>query len=357
MMKKIITVFLNIILSFFIFMPTLVKANAEGSKGAISLNFALTVDDFQSVVLAEEGEIITVSFKMQRTDSNEAYTTSGFQNYIHYDLSFFEFVEGSIVCNDTGSATAKKQSSLTYGEIIQCQNMGKTYQSDFVFCTFQLKVIAAVGSGMIYNDEVYAYDAELQEIEVVKQNLQVKISDCKHTNKIKVAAKNPTCEERGWSAYCYCNACGVFFDENGENIIANVPFINGEHSFSNDISYDENGHWYECTKCHDHVNASEHSGGKATCKSKAKCEVCGQEYGERNTNQHTGKTYIKNEKQTLPWESGYTGDVYCSECQQIIKTGEVVSNWNFTEWPWWIMVVGLGGLLAAAIVLFLFSKV
>ncbi len=356
MMKKIIIVFLNIILSFCFLVPTWITVNAEQAQGAFSLKFALTDDNGQSVVVAEHGDVITVSFRMQRTDSNENYSTNGFQNYIHYDLSFFEFVEGSIICNDTGNATAKKQNSITYGEIIQCQNMGKFYEADFVFCTFQLKVIGTSGSGTVYNDEVYAYDASFQEVTVVKQDLQVKISDCAHTNKIKVGAKNPTCDENGWEAYCYCNDCGLFFDENGENLIASVPFIDGGHNFSETLSYDENGHWRECTACGEHSSASAHSGGTATCKSKAKCETCGQEYGDIDADNHTGETYVENEKMTLPGESGYTGDVYCSECQQLIEEGKSISQWNILAWPWWIIVVGLVLLLLLAIVICLFSR-
>ena len=32
---------------------------------------------------------------------------------------------------------------------------------------------------------------------------------------------------------------------------------------------------------------TEHTGGKATCKDKAKCEVCGAEYGELDAKNHT----------------------------------------------------------------------
>ena len=34
----------------------------------------------------------------------------------------------------------------------------------------------------------------------------------------------------------------------------------------------------------------EHTGGKATCKKAAVCEICGEEYGDLNPNNHSGKT-------------------------------------------------------------------
>ena len=97
------------------------------------------------------------------------------------------------------------------------------------------------------------------------------------------------------------------------------------HSYSVKWSTGEASHWHECTKCraktdeaeHTDTNKdhkcdvcdkvlsectdtnkdhkcdlcgkalSEHSGGKATCKDKAKCEFCGESYGELNANNHS----------------------------------------------------------------------
>ena len=52
-----------------------------------------------------------------------------------------------------------------------------------------------------------------------------------------------------------------------------------EHSHSTEWSKDETHHWHECT-CGDKKDKAEHSGGTATETEKAKCSVCGQEYGE-----------------------------------------------------------------------------
>ena len=41
---------------------------------------------------------------------------------------------------------------------------------------------------------------------------------------------------------------------------------------------------------------SEHSGGEATCTSKAVCEYCDNEYGELDSSNHTGGTEIRNTK-------------------------------------------------------------
>ncbi len=359
-MKKLIVLIFNIIFACLLVMPTWVTATAnaeEEAKGMFSLKYSLTAGNEQSVVLAEQGDVITVAFTMQRTDSNEDYTTNVFQNFICFDRTVFELVENSIVCNDTGSATAMKQDSIQYGMVIQCQNMGKTYAAKFVFCTFQLKVIAESGSGMVYSVESDAYDTNFEKVAIELQDLQVLVTDCAHNNKVKTAAKAPTCDEDGWAAYYSCADCGFFFDESGENLIPGVPTIAGGHNVGTDVLFDAEGHWHECAACDDKVNYAVHSGGKAACTVKAKCEVCGQEYGDIDAHNHVGKTYVVNYKETLPWQNGYSGDVYCSDCNAVVEMGAVVSQWNVFAWPWYIIIAGLCMLLLLIAVVYLFSDV
>ena len=132
-MKKFVLIILNAILACLCFMPNWLVANAEG---AFSLKFALTANNGRSVVYAEQNEVITVSFVMQRTDSNENYTTNGFQNYIRYDSSFFEYVENSIVCMDTGSATAKLDNSLTTARLFNVKTWVKRTRQTSFFVSF-----------------------------------------------------------------------------------------------------------------------------------------------------------------------------------------------------------------------------
>ena len=52
------------------------------------------------------------------------------------------------------------------------------------------------------------------------------------------------------------------------------------------LKHDANNHWYEC-ECGDALTATAHSGGSATCRQKAQCEVCGVGYGEVKSHEHT----------------------------------------------------------------------
>ncbi len=280
--RKILALIFNIMLVCSLFVFTNVSASAQTEIG---LEFSLTNENGESVITVNPGDEITVYFNMKRTDSSENYSTNGFQNYIHYDLSFFEFVEGSITCFDTGSASAKKLDSIAYGEIVQCQNMANSYLANFVFCTFKLKVIATSGSGVVYNDEIYAFTTGFDAIPVTKVNLKVSI--CKHTSKTLVEAKAPTCTEKGWDTYYDCDDCSLFFDETGENVIDAITYYNPTgHSQDANLSFDESGHWYACANCDEKLEYAPHAGGEATCSAKAICSTCNQAYGELDLTNH-----------------------------------------------------------------------
>ena len=51
------------------------------------------------------------------------------------------------------------------------------------------------------------------------------------------------------------------------------------HSYNSTYSCDDDQHWYECSVCGDKKDPAAHSGGTATCQTKATCSVCGQKYG------------------------------------------------------------------------------
>lgn len=52
------------------------------------------------------------------------------------------------------------------------------------------------------------------------------------------------------------------------------------HSYNSEYSYDENGHWIECSLCGNRTDEGEHEGGEMTDTERAKCDVCSAYYGE-----------------------------------------------------------------------------
>ncbi len=142
----------------------------------------------------------------------------------------------------------------------------------------------------------------------------------------------------GGTATCTAKAkCEVCDTEYGEML---------QHSFTVPQN-DDTDHWNKCKDCdaidtkvkHTGDDDSDcttevkcscgyvitagtaHKGGTATCVAKAKCEVCGTEYGELG--QH-GETEIRNARPASCKETGYTGDTYCKVCDKKLAEGEVI---------------------------------
>lgn len=94
----------------------------------------------------------------------------------------------------------------------------------------------------------------------------------------------------------------------------------------------------ECTKCKEPmqtnvtVEASGHTGGKATCKNKAECSVCHEGYGELDKNNHAGETEVKDAKAATCDEEGYTGDTYCKDCGVKIVIGTKIDKSTAHTW-------------------------
>ena len=340
--NKIITSILCILSICLIAFTPQFTAFAE-QKSDIKLQFALKTDDY----FAEKDDVITVSFEINRTDSDEKYTISSFQNIIRYDNDYFELVDGSIFCYK-GEATKKID---TEGNVvIQCANVFNTaeYSSTLVCCTFQLKVIATAGNGTVDNGkvdegtEVYAFDAENKEVMITKQSLTIIYgTGCSHTGKTEIKAKAASCTEKGWNAHYICNGCPAVFDIDGQTQLPDIPYLPISHSFDDKLSFDENGHWYQCSLCEEKSEYAAHAGGTATCENKAICSDCGQEYGDIDTNNHSSETIIKNHKITWFFGNGYSGDIHCADCGEMIEKGETVSMYNVMAWPLWVWVLAI----------------
>ncbi len=106
--------------------------------------------------------------------------------------------------------------------------------------------------------------------------------------------------------------------------VVNCDTESGEHEYTK-LGQDAKEHWYKCIGCGAEKPNSRvgHSGGKATCTEKAKCSICGKEYGSANGH---GKTEIRNAKQATYTENGYTGDVYCKTCGKKLESGKLIQK-------------------------------
>ena len=152
------------------------------------------------------------------------------------------------------------------------------------------------------------------------------IGKTEHETEIRNKAK-ATCHMDGYTGDTYCKVCGELV-EAGE-IIPKLEHDWNEGTVQTKATCKQSGvKVYTCWECGDkkyeEIPAGEHSGGKATCVKKAVCSECGQEYGDLDPNNHTGKTEVRDQKEPTTAEDGYTGDTYCVDCGQKIKSGKVI---------------------------------
>ena len=72
------------------------------------------------------------------------------------------------------------------------------------------------------------------------------------------------------------------------------------------------------------IPATGHTGGTATCKDLAACEVCHKPYGEKDSSNHAGGTEVRGKKDATCTAAGYTGDTYCKGCDAKLATGKAI---------------------------------
>ena len=88
--------------------------------------------------------------------------------------------------------------------------------------------------------------------------------------------------------------------------------------------HDETHHWNKCSRCDATDAKAVHTGGTATCREKAVCEVCRSVYGKLSATNHVGGTEIRDDKPQSCTENGYTGDTYCKGCGEKLSSGTVI---------------------------------
>lgn len=89
-----------------------------------------------------------------------------------------------------------------------------------------------------------------------------------------------TCKDTGVKAHEDCNRCNRHYDESGNEITDLTIPTNDNHDWNAWVSNGNGTHTRTCKRDSDHKETGTCSGGKATCTSKAVCEVCRTTYGD-----------------------------------------------------------------------------
>ena len=173
-----------------------------------------------------------------------------------------------------------------------------------------------------------------------------------HKNTEIRGATDPTCFEEGYTGDKWCTDCNTKIESGSEiSSTGNHTDVDGKWES------DGTNHWHTCyfgTK----FDITAHNGGEATCKSPAECSECGHSYGPLDANNHKGTTYLKNQKEATCFEEGYTGDTYCSDCNEKIADGQSIAKnahnpasvWTTNEHDHWkeCQTVGCGNVIDKA---------
>lgn len=132
--------------------------------------------------------------------------------------------------------------------------------------------------------------------------------------------KEATCYEEGYTGDTYCSDCNVKIKDG--TVIAKTA-----HNPASVWTTDETDHWKVCQTvgCGNLIDKAPHSGGEATCVTKAVCSVCGVQYGEVNVSNHK-HTEVRDAKDATEQEKGYTGDTWCADCNKKVAEGKDIEK-------------------------------
>ena len=132
--------------------------------------------------------------------------------------------------------------------------------------------------------------------------------------------KESTCYEEGYTGDTYCSDCDV-------KIKDGTVIDKSAHNPASVWTTDETYHWKDCQTvgCGNLIDKALHSGGEATCVAKAVCSVCGVQYGELDSTNHT-HTEIRGAKDATEQEKGYTGDTWCADCNKKVAEGKDIGK-------------------------------
>ena len=104
-----------------------------------------------------------------------------------------------------------------------------------------------------------------------------------------------------------------------------------DHVFTDTWEKDDTYHWHKCQheNCTEIKDQAKHSGGTATCTSKAVCEYCDEEYGELDLDNHSLKHTAA--KEATASETGNIEYWLCIDCEKYFLDEEGTKEIQFED--------------------------
>lgn len=157
-----------------------------------------------------------------------------------------------------------------------------------------------------------AYEQDPEEvIELTYTFNNVKAKEPEQTHAcipVLVERVEPTCTEKGKQAYYHCG-CGMNYKDAAGTQSVNISTWGDIPATGHTASTwrtTQVYHYKVCTACGDMLEQEDHKGGSASCMQKAKCQVCGNDYGEKEDHRWS-PTYLYQDKTGHAW--------ICADCK------------------------------------------
>ena len=182
----------------------------------------------------------------------------------------------------------------------------------------------------IIEGQAFGGCTQLRSINIPASVQKIETHAFDYCTNLKSAVIPASVTEIGEETFFECPNLTIICEENSvahkyaaEN---SIPYIlhNNEHVCADGTwAFNETEHYHICDVCGKHFDNAPHAGGEATCISQAECEVCVQLYGEKNSENHK-HTELRNAKPGDCGNAGYTGDTFCTDCEEQLTTGTVI---------------------------------
>ena len=212
-------------------------------------------------------------------------------------------------CYNVGSITGRHAGGI----IGQCNNRLETIRNCYNAGTVTGTANAGAIIGIYYSKNIY--NCYYLEGSVTRAGSGDKMSTSKTAAEFADGTVRELLKagERDKNADPWADEC-KYLDAAGKTL----PVFNGQgdaHDHqSSDWESNETEHWQVCT-CGAVFNKAAHSGGKATCKAKAVCEICKESYGSPDLNNHANLKHI-NAKAATAAAEGNIEYWYCEDCDK-----------------------------------------
>ena len=213
----------------------------------------------------------------QKTEYDVTFTPSDKDNYNAVDTKLTLTVNKAAQApNMPQAAMAPAHSTKKVGDITLPD--GWSWQED------DKDTALADGVAVTANAIYTGTDKDNYETESV--SITITRSECEHKNTEIINKKDATCSVEGYTGDTFCKDCG-------ETLATGTTIEKKPHTV----------------------------GTSATCVSKAVCSVCGEAFGEVDADNHVHTT-VKNLKEATCTQTGYTGDIYCTDCDKLLGMGK-----------------------------------